>query len=425
MMPPASAKSTTAATIETIAPADQAELLAAVREAVAERSAIYPLGGGTASGYGLVTKTAGRRPATTGLNRVIDYPARDMTVTVEAGITIAELAGVLAAENQMLPVDIAEADTATLGGAIAVNFSGPRRYGYGTLRDYVIGISAIDGHGTPFHAGGRVVKNVAGYDFCKLLTGSLGTLAVISQVTLKVRPRPEAAMFLAVDLATAEQAATLLEGLARSRTTPSAVELLVGDAWNDETWNQGPTAAGHFAELVVRLEGTEPEVGWMTEQLRSEWQAAGVDGAYPIEGSEAQELLDDLTRFGCDGPPVPWVLKFNVRPSRVVEMCARVRKAFPKADLLAHAGNGVILAKPAGAKSEELAAHELANPLLGELRQAVAADGGQVIVWNSPTPEELTRVLAWGPARDDDAMMRRLKNQFDPHNLLNPGRFQF
>jgi len=415
-MPPAAAPSI----VDTITPADQAELTAAVRQSVAERSALYPLGGGTAAGYGLAAKAAGKRLSTAGLTRIVDYPARDMTVTVEAGITLAELAATLEAENQMLPVDVAQPASATLGGAIAVNFSGPRRYGYGTLRDYVIGISAVDGHGTPFQAGGRVVKNVAGYDFCKLLTGSLGTLAVITQVTLKVRPRPEAALFLGVDVPTAEQAESLLAGLARSPTTPSAVELLIGESWNPS----GP-ADGRFASLVVRLEGTEPEVRWMDGQLRSEWQAAGAEDIYPVEGADAQELLDDLTRFGCEGPPAPWVLKFNVRPSCVVAICSQVRKAFPNASLLAHAGNGIILAKPGGAKPEEPAAHELAKPLMGELRRAAAADGGQAIVWNSPTPDELTRVLAWGPSRDDDAMMRRLKNQFDPHGLLNPGRYQF
>src|SRR5690606_32325083 len=119
------------------------------------------------------------------LNRVIDYPARDMTITVEAGITWEQLEAELAKEGQWLPVDVARAEAATVGGAIACNTSGPRRFGYGTLRDYVIGIHAVDGQGMQFKGGGRVVKNVAGYDFCKLLTGSFGTLAVITQVTLK------------------------------------------------------------------------------------------------------------------------------------------------------------------------------------------------------------------------------------------------
>jgi glycolate oxidase FAD binding subunit len=402
--------------LETITPGDQAEFVAAVREAVDERTSLFPLGGGTAAGYGLASKAAGKRLSTNGLVHVVDYPARDMTVTVEAGITLAELSRLLAAENQMLPVDIAQADSATLGGAIAVNFSGPRRYGYGTLRDYVIGVSAIDGHGTEFHAGGRVVKNVAGYDFCKLLTGSLGTLAVITQVTLKVLPRPEAAVALALDVPTSEQAEALLAGLVQSRTTPSAIELLIGDAWKDVA---GP-AIGGFGRLIVGLEGTEPEVRWMVDQLRAEWLAAGAAATNLIDGADAEKLRERLTAFGCEGPPAPWMLKFNTRPSRVVEACSRIRRVFPTASLLSHAGNGIILAKLG-----DTAAHELAKPLIGELRQAAGAEGGQAIVWNCPTPEELTRQLAWGPARDDGAMMRRLKNQFDPHGLLNPGRFQF
>jgi len=405
-----------APTIETHSPADQAELVAAVREAVDERTPLFPLGGGTAQGYGLKSRAAGRSLSLKNLARVVDYPARDMTVTVEAGITLAELAKLLDAEHQMLPIDVAQPATATLGGAIAVNFSGPRRYGYGTLRDYVIGITAIDGHGTAFHAGGRVVKNVAGYDFCKLLTGSLGTLAVITQVTLKVRPRPETGLFLSLDVPTSQRAEALLAGLVQSKVNPSAVELLIGDAWKD----LGNGSTERFATLIVGLEGTEPEVRWMVDQLRSEWQTAGAATANLHEGAEVEPLRARLTSFGCEGPPAPWVLKFNVRPSCVVDTCGLIRRIFPAASLLSHAGNGIILARLG-----DIAAHELAKPLIGELRQAAGAEGGQAVVWNCPAPEDLTRQLAWGPARDDDAMMRRLKTQFDPHGLLNPGRYLF
>src|SRR5262249_13131056 len=131
-----------------------------------------------------------------GLHQVIDYPARDMTITVQAGITIAKLQEVLHAENQRLPVDVPLADRATLGGVLATNTSGPRRYGFGTLRDYVIGISAVNDLGEEIKVGGRVVKNVAGYDLCKLFIGSLGTLGIISQVTLKLRPLPEEQAFV-------------------------------------------------------------------------------------------------------------------------------------------------------------------------------------------------------------------------------------
>src|SRR4029079_12976461 len=125
------------------------------------------------------------------LAKIVDYTPRDMTILVEAGVRMADLAATLAAERQQLPIDVPRAADATIGGVIATNWCGPRRYGHGTIRDYVIGIHAVDGRGVAFKGGGRVVKNVAGYDFCKLLTGSLGTLGVITQVALKVKPQSE------------------------------------------------------------------------------------------------------------------------------------------------------------------------------------------------------------------------------------------
>ena len=145
------------------------------------------------------------------------------------------LAATLAAEGQHLPIDVPRAAEATIGGVVATNWSGPRRYGHGTIRDYVIGINAVDGRGTPFKGGGRVVKNVAGYDFCKLLTGSLGTLAVVTQVALKVKPQSESAAAVVgecADLAIAENA---LSALAMLETPPVAIDLLIGEGWTTES----------------------------------------------------------------------------------------------------------------------------------------------------------------------------------------------
>ena len=177
---------------ETRTPANQAELAAVVSEAHAAGTPLqHPLGGGTSLEYGLPARQAGLGLSLTGLTRVVDYPARDMTITVEAGLPLAELAGILAGERQWLPVEGPQPAEATIGGLMATAWSGPRRYGWGTMRDFVIGVSAVDGRGIPFKGGGRVVKNVAGYDFCKLLTGSCGTLAVVTQLTLKLRPLPD------------------------------------------------------------------------------------------------------------------------------------------------------------------------------------------------------------------------------------------
>ena len=178
----------------------------------------------------------------TGLEQVIDYPARDMTITVQAGITMTKLQEILATENQRLPVDVPQPEKATLGGAIATNASGPRRYGYGTLRDYVIGITVVNDEGQEVKAGGRVVKNVAGYDLCKLYTGSLGTLGIITQVTLKLRPRPEWPVvchcFCAED-----EIESLSRRLCDSRIRPVCVDLV-----NPAAARRTPIALGCYCE---------------------------------------------------------------------------------------------------------------------------------------------------------------------------------
>src|SRR5260370_13523213 len=169
-----------------------------------------------------------------------------MTVTVRAGITLAGLRDLLAGEKQRLPVDVPHADRATLGGALAVNVSGPRRFGFGTLRDYVIGISTINDAGQETKAGGRVVKNVAGYDLCKLHVGALGTLGIISQVTLKVRPLPEAKALVTLGCQPGSLE-PLLDQLHRGRTRPTCLDVLNG------------VAAGAVARAA---KGRLPEAPW-------------------------------------------------------------------------------------------------------------------------------------------------------------------
>lgn len=397
----------------TYAPASAEEAVDAMQTAISARTPIYPLGGRTALGFGSATKAAGIGLSTEKLTRVVDYPARDMTITVEAGITMSTLQQTLAAERQYLPIDAAQPDAATLGGMIATNFSGPRRYGAGTLRDYVIGISAVDGHGTLFKAGGRVVKNVAGYDFCRLLIGSLGTLAVVTQATLKVKPIPAASVLVAINVDSATQAEALLTALVHSRTTPTSIELLAG------------AEISSAYRLIVGLEGTGAEVAWMIEQLKTEWRSATPAEPKVITDAPAEELWRSLIDFGATGPSVAaspaksgLVFKLNVPPSHVVAICEQVKSAFPAASLLARAGSGIILVAIG-----ETPTHELVKPLVQTLHPAVALVGGQCLLWQCSAPEEFTRQLAWGPLRSDNAVMRKLQKQFDPYGLLNPGRF--
>ncbi len=399
----------------TVEPATQADAVAEVRRAHASQTPLYTIGGGTSLTFGLPARDRGTGLVLTGLNRVVDYPAGDMTITVEAGMTMAALAAELAREGQRLPVDAAQATQATLGGLIATNFSGPRRYGYGTIRDYVIGISAIDGRGTPFKGGGRVVKNVAGYDFCKLLTGSLGTLAVITQVTLKVRPVAQTTALVSCPVPSWPQAETLLAALVDSRTTPTAIELVSGQHWQNDSTTA--VASGMIGRLIVGFEGSALEVTWQREQLAREWRELGVSDIDDHADAAPQRLWNVLTEFPSQ--PAALTLKANLRPSAVAAFMELLRQLEVEISLQAHAGNGIVIARFA-----EFSPSDAGRILVQQLQPAAARAGGNVIVWSGPSGD-LTRQATWGAATADAALMREVKRQFDPLGLLNPGRFVY
>ena len=403
---------------KTLSPADQAELTACVRDAFATDSPLYPVGGGTSLNFGLPAKSPGQALSLGNLSRVIDYPARDMTVTVEAGITMRALADLLATERQRLPLDVPQDEQATIGGVIATNWNGPRRYGQGSVRDYVIGISAVDGRGMLFKGGGRVVKNVAGYDFCKLLTGSLGTLGVITQVTLRLKPIPEQSILMAATVADAAEAEKLLAGLVTSRTSPVAIELLAGPGWDaDPALATLDRASASSLYLVVGLEGTAPEVEFMIRQLSAEWRELGVEE--PIVVGESVALWRRLIEFSAGGDS-PLVLKANVVPSGVTALVAAARKLDPQCSIQAHAGNGTVILK-----MSKFPEQGLSRALVGQLQPVASAHHGNLVVLANPSGTEMTHQSVWGGIDAPFPLMTAVKRRFDPKDILNRGRFVY
>ena len=400
----------------TLAPRSAEELAGIVRDSFAAGTAIYPIGGGTSLAYGMPAKTRGTGVSLASLNRVIDYPARDMTITVEAGITMASLAAMLAAERQQLPIDVPHVAAATLGGVIATNWNGLRRYGLGTVRDYVIGISAVDGRGMPFKGGGRVVKNVAGYDFCKLLTGSFGTLGVITQVTLRVRPLPQKSMLVATSCADMQSLDALLTVLAQSQTTPVSLSVLAGSDWRDQSALGNVQRSGADAfYVVVGLEGSEPELDWMVGQLQREWQALGLGHAASV--IEPSALQPQIVEWTADDSAA-LILKANVRPSGVVPFINAAREVDSNCSVLAYAGNGVVFVK-----FQTFPATGLSRVLIGKLQPTAAALGGHVVLISNPSGSEMTLQSVWGGNEGSVEVMRAVKRNFDPKGILNPGRF--
>jgi len=394
-------------------PQSVAELGDLVRQATADNQALYPIGGRTMLSLGLPPTRPGSAVDVTALHNVIDYPARDMTITLQAGITLARLQDILRTENQRLPVDVPLPQQATLGGALATNASGPRRYGFGTWRDYVIGIQAVNDEGQEFKAGGRVVKNVAGYDLCKLLIGSLGTLGIITQVTLKLKPLPEEQ---AVILLGCEDAALaeLLEQLHRSRTRPVCLDVLNAKAAGEVRERHGLALPEAPWICAVGFEDNRAAVGWQVQQLIHEVSASGSVSLDARMGPAAEPVWRALAEFPL-GPEARLTFKANLLPSTVAAFC-RQAAALPEAPLLqAHAGNGIVI----GHVQADLTL-EHARAMLEKLHRW--AKPGNIIVPRCPATWK-TALPIWGRARGDWWLMREIKNQFDPRRLFNPGRF--
>ena len=395
-------------------PATVTDLGEAVRRATATGQAIYPVGGRTMLDVGLPPTRPGIAVDMRGLAGVIDYPARDMTITVQAGITIAELQRILAGEGQRLPIDIPRPEQATLGGALATNISGARRLGAGTLRDYVIGISTVNDEGQETKAGGRVVKNVAGYDLCKLHIGALGTLGIITQVTLKVRPRPETQAVLTFGCAGTELVA-LLDRIHASRTRPICLELLNAPAAQAVASRAGLKLPERPWVLVCGFEDSEASVNWQLQQLIKELTSAGVAGALARAGAATEPLWQALADLLAPAE-TQLTMKANLLPGRTAAWCLRADALHAGLLVHAQAGSGIVRAHAVG----DLTLPD-ATAMLNGLTEEAAA-GGNVVLPRCPTAWKRHLPL-WGSPRNDLALMREVKQRLDPRGVFNPGRF--
>ena len=395
-------------------PHSVAELGDMVRAAAAEGHAVYPQGGRTMLDLGLPPTRKGVALDLRALDQVIDYPARDMTITVQAGITVARLQELLRGENQRLPIDVPRAAEATLGGAIAASVSGPRRYGFGTLRDYVIGITVVNDAGQETKAGGRVVKNVAGYDLCKLYVGSLGTLGIITQVTLKLRPLPEERA-LVVLRCEAGRVGAVLDRLHATRTRPVCIDLLNASAARYIGQQAGTPLPDSPWVVAVGFEDNREAVNWQVQQLIKEL-ADGCGRRLDARVNTATESLWLALVEGAGRPDTALSFKANVLPSETADFCEKAAALPDDLALQAHAGNGIVNGyAPAGLSPQR------AESFLWDCR-AWAGPQGNVVVRRCPSAWK-TALPVWGAPRGDAWLMRAVKQQLDPRGLFNPGRF--
>jgi glycolate dehydrogenase FAD-binding subunit len=370
-----------------------------LRGAAEDGLAVAVVGGGSKLGLGNPPERVDLLVSTAGLDRVLEHAAGDLVVRVQAGVRLADLQTVLAPAGQWLALDPPE-PRATVGGVVAANASGPRRLRYGTVRDLIIGITVVLADGTVARAGGKVVKNVAGYDLAKLFCGSLGTLGMIAEATFRLHPRPAAAAAVTMQAERLEQVGAAVGSLLRSTLEPSAIEL---------TWPAGNLPG----RLTVLFEGIQPGVDAQAaaaaELLGRVGDAAvlgpgGTDAALSQLGVLPFEKADVAVKVAC--PPAEL-------PAAMADLAGPHGGAGP---ISAHAGTGVLWAASGGGEVPMLV------NAITRTRERLAARGGTLVVVKAPA--ELKRAVdVWGPPGDALGLMRRVKERFDPGRRMNPGRF--
>jgi glycolate oxidase FAD binding subunit len=392
-------------------PRDLAEMAEVLRRAESERWRVIPMGAGTWMEMGNRATAAHLFVSTAQMNRVLEYEPADLTATVEAGCTLAAFNAQAAGHRQFIPLDPFGDERSTLGAIIATASAGTLRAAYGTPRDWVIGMRVAHADGQITKAGGKVVKNVAGYDLCKLYTGSYGTLGMIGELSFKLRALPASERTIVCGESDVDSLCALVARILDSDLQPSAVELFAPQAVQLGTFaNHRWVLALRFLAELETIEAEEKEFA----------QYAGARPWTMLGEADAEQLWRDY-RDNELAPQWAYSLRLSVLPADLAPMLQEIERLAPGATIRAHAANGVIRIHAESGWLETLKTAQRPRRL-SELRAAAQARGGQMVILRAPD-EVKEKLDVWGEVGTTARLMRELKKKFDPHALLNPGRF--
>ena len=373
-----------------------------------ERLAVLPRGSGSALALGNPPKRLDIVVDLRRLDAVTDYVPADMVASVEAGISLGTLARQLGEHGQMLALDPPGGSSRSIGGILATNASGPLRFRYGTARDLTLGVRFVQADGTVTWGGARVVKSVTGYDVPKLLVGSFGTLGIIVGATLRLHPKPPARGSWLLAWNAREAAQSFIAALIASSLEPDRVIAL-----NEEAGRAYGCADKKLALLV--------SIGSVTEAVSSQGEA--MSGLARAHGAEVRsvpgscwEQLDAILAGDVS-------FRLNSEPRRTVHWLGEVERLASGLDLrvlaVAQPGSGVMHA----VVSDQISGTVLDQGLFRPLRAGLAPEGGSLVVERAAADLK-ENFDVWGPiSPDSQAIMSRLKAEFDPDGTLSPGRF--
>ena len=398
---------------ESLAPSDADGLADAVRWAVAGEHPLEVIAGGSKRALGRPVQSAATL-SLAAFDGIVDYQPSELVLTARAATPLATIEAAVEAERQMLAFEPADygpllgaAAPATLGGALACNLSGPRRIKAGAARDHFLGVHAVSGRGERFKAGGRVVKNVTGYDVCKLLAGSYGTLALMHEVTIKILPAPERTRTVLVfGLEPAGAVEALGTALGSAHEVSGAAHMPAEVAARSAVSYVSGSGA---AVSAVRVEGFPASVEARCAALRELLGRFGaVEELHSKNSATLWREIRDVRAFAGDDRPL-W--RLSVPPASGAEVATRVAEAADVRALFDWGGGLVWLAVGGAPDAGEAA-----------VRAAAAAAGGHATLVRADAPTRAARAVFQPQAAGLAALTTRIKRAFDPAGVLNPGR---
>jgi glycolate oxidase FAD binding subunit len=376
-------------------PQTQAQLAEVIAESYRSKYQILVCGSGSKLNWGGLATEIDVVVSTERMNRLVEHADGDLTVTVEAGMKFGELEPILAKHNQFLALD-PTAPTATIGGIIATSDTNSLRQRYGSVRDQLLGITFVRADGQLTKAGGRVVKNVAGYDLMKLFAGSYGTLGIITQATFRLYPVQEDSA-TAVLVGKAEAVAEATSILRGSALTPTQADIL-------STQMVTSLGLGKGLGIIARFQSIAASVKEQSNRLLEVGQTLGLAGAIYSTVDETDLWQKLRQQIHLSSNPEPILCKIGVLPTAAVEILTQAEMGF------VHMSSGLGILQFADGERIE------------EMRNLCQKYNGFLSILAAPTAIK-QKLDVWGYRGNGLELMRGIKKQFDPENILSPGRF--
>jgi glycolate oxidase FAD binding subunit len=405
------------------------EVSRVVAYASQQHLAIIPKGNGSKMNMGGIPKKMDIVLSTSRLNRITDRDCENLTLSAESGLTLGEVQQGLAkvGKGYFLPLDPPFTDKATLGGIVATNSSGPKRLLYGTARDMMIGAKAVFPNGDIVVSGGKTVKNVSGYDMCKLLIGSYGTLGILCEMTFKLLPLPEKEATLLLSFAELEEADGFAREMRGSQLIPSSLEILNAKAVQKMKYPVSMPPNGNFL-VAIGVEGVTESIDRQISEMSEIGKKHGVLEAVTLDAEKHQAfwvaLRDFSSRLTDEYSNV-----ISMKSNFLISKCGEVLGSYEKiaqglgidCAFISHAGNGIMYSHILPGKNFRSKVESFVE-LIEKLTAEAVKYGGGLVVESSPLSIK-KKVDVWGQSRSDYLVARRLKEQIDPAGILNIGRF--